>query len=154
MERFFFFFQCSVPPWKALSDLAGRQSHMRVKEGGKSGRDRLHRWNIYHWRAELKHCPVYALCRFCFFFFDVAQGHLLSAAPPDLCHQWRGSDNMGLERNALHPLCAVPATVLEIQLLSGQLTVPAQADLFGTGRKEECNSANSEALICTLLPSL
>lgn len=89
-----------------------------------------------------------------FFFFDVAQGHLLSAVPPDLCHQWRGSDNMGLERNALHPLCAVPATVLEIQLLSGQLTVPAQADLFGTGRKEECNSANSEALICTLLPSL
>lgn len=33
MERFFFF-QCSVPPWKALSDLAGRQSHMRVKVVG------------------------------------------------------------------------------------------------------------------------
>lgn len=48
---------------------------------------------------------------------------------------------MGLERNVLHPLCTVPATVLEMQLLSGQLTVPAQADLFGTGRKEECNSA-------------
>lgn len=42
---------------------------------------------------------------------------------------------MGLQRNVLHPLCAVPAAVLEIQLLSGQLTVPAQADLFGTGRK-------------------
>ncbi|CAB1437642.1 unnamed protein product [Pleuronectes platessa] len=26
---------------------------------------------------------------------DVAQGHLLSAVPPDLCHYWRGSDNTG-----------------------------------------------------------
>lgn len=57
---------------------------------------------------------------------------------------------MGLERNVPQTLRSASRSTGNPATFWSADTVPAQADLFGTGRKEECYT---EALICTFLPS-
>lgn len=78
MERFFFlffFFQRPVSPWKTLSDLAGRQSHIR----GKRGKEWM------RLAPRMKYLPL-KTCIAEPSPLAVARGHSLSAVPPDLCH--------------------------------------------------------------------
>lgn len=115
------------------------------REEKKSGWDQLYRWNIYQWRHANLNWNASLSPLFDFLsFFDVAQGHLLSTVMPIYAVSEGEVITQDCE-GMLFILSPLPATVLEIRLLSEQLKVDACSGRPVWQRPEKRNTTEGTA---------